>query len=319
MRGFLALAALALVPMAHAQDAPAETEVTAPGPLAPLAGTLIDLDGKAPLLVIIPGSGPTDRNGDNRYGVAGGPYRQLAQALAKRGVATLRIDKRGQFGSRAAVADGNAVTIADYAADAHAWVDAMRKRTGRACVWLLGHSEGGLVALQAAQDPRGICGIVLLSAAGRPLAAVMREQFRANPANAPILDSALGMIDAFEAGRPVDAATLKPPLGTMFPGSVQNYLIDMFRYDPPRLAAKLALPVLIAQGDRDVQIGVGDAQALAQAAPKAKHAIIPGMTHVLRIAPGDTPAASVATYADARLPVAPGLVDAIAGFVAGKR
>jgi pimeloyl-ACP methyl ester carboxylesterase len=78
-------------------------------------------------------------------------------------------------GSRAAVADGNHVIMAEYAADVRAWVDMARKRTGRACVWVAGHSEGGLVTLIAAQHPDGICGIVLIAAAGRPLGTIMRE------------------------------------------------------------------------------------------------------------------------------------------------
>ena len=319
MRALLTATALLAAPLAQAQTAPAETEVTAPGPLGALAGTLIDRDAAAPLLVILPGSGPTDRNGDNRLAVAGSPYRQLALALAERGVSTVRVDKRGMFGSHAAVANPNAVTIADYAADAHAWADAMRKRTGRACVWILGHSEGGLVALQAAQVSRGICGIVLVSAAGRPLGTVMREQLRASPAPAPILSAAIAMIDALEAGRPVDPATLPAPLPAMFPEGVQKYLIDALRYDPAKLAARLNLPILIAQGDRDIQVSVADAQSLAKAAPAATLAIIPGMTHVLRTAPDKTRGASAATYADASLPVAPTLADAIAGFVTRKR
>ncbi|MCW3846224.1 lysophospholipase [Sphingomonas sp. LB-2] len=309
------LAGLLLAAQGHAQTAPAGVEIAAPGPLGPLAGTLLDPDPKGPLVLLIPGSGPTDRDGNNPLGVAGGPYRQLAEALAARGVATLRIDKRGMFGSGAAIANANQVTMADYAADAHAWVEAARKRTGRACVWIAGHSEGGLVTLIAAQNPQGICGIVLIAAAGRPVGTIMREQFRANPANAPILASALGMIDALEAGRHVDPATLTPPLGQYFPESVQDFMIDQMRYDPAALAAKLHLPVLVVQGDADIQIGVGDAKALAAAAPGAKLAIIPGMTHVLRIASGPGPAASVATYRNAALPAAPVLVDAIAGFV----
>ena len=314
-QGWALIAGLLLAGQAHAQSAPAAVEITAPGPLAPLAGTLRDPDPRAPLVLLIPGSGPTDRDGNNRYGIAGGPYRQLAEALAARGLGTLLIDKRGMFASRAAVADGNHVTMADYAADVHAWVEVARKRTGRSCVWVAGHSEGGLVTLIAAQKPDGICGIVLIAAAGRPLGAIMREQFRANPANAPILESALGMLDALESGRHTDPATLAAPLPQLFPESVQDFLIDQMRYDPTALAAKLHLPLLVVQGDGDVQIGVPDAKALAAAAPGAKLTIIPGMTHVLRIAKGPGPAASIATYGDATLPVAPGLVETIAGFV----
>jgi hypothetical protein len=107
---FLA-AALAAAPV------PVGTPIEAPGPLAPLKGTLLGSEGvPRATVLIIPGSGPTDRDGNNPMGVAAAPYRLLAEALTKRGVATVRIDKRGMFGSRAAIADGNAVTIADYAA-----------------------------------------------------------------------------------------------------------------------------------------------------------------------------------------------------------
>ncbi|HEV2043620.1 MAG TPA: alpha/beta hydrolase, partial [Sphingomicrobium sp.] len=112
-------ATLALAP-------PIERPLTAPGPLAPLAGTLLDAGKRAPVVVIIPGSGPTDRDGNNPLGVSAAPYRLLAQGLAARGITTVRIDKRGMFGSKAAIANANAVTIADYAADARAWARSAR-------------------------------------------------------------------------------------------------------------------------------------------------------------------------------------------------
>ncbi len=317
LKAALALA-FAIVPQVSAQEAPAGVDLIAPGLQGNLAGTLLDPNPKAPLLLIVPGSGPTDRDGNNRYGVAGGPYRQLAEGLAQSGVATLRIDKRGMFGSKAAVADGNHVTIADYAADVRAWIDVARKRTGRSCIWLGGHSEGGLVVLAAAQQAEGVCGVVLIAAAGRPLADIMRAQFRANPANASLLEPLLALVATLESGKRADAATMPPPLPALFPDAVQDFLIDQFRYDPPRLAASLKVPLLVTQGDRDIQIGVPDAQALAAALPEAKRAIVPGMTHVLRLAASADRAASIATYGDASLPVAPALVNAIAGFVTEK-
>ena len=194
--GMLAVIALSATP-----SAANEREVTIAGPKGALAGTLASAGEEAPVVVIVPGSGPTDRDGNNPLGVKAAPYRMLAEALAKRGVSTLRIDKRGMFASKAAIDNANAVTIADYAADARAWAKEARRQTGAKCVWLLGHSEGGLVALAAAQDPADVCGVITVAAAGRRLSDVMREQLRSNPANAPILDPALASIDTHRKWR----------------------------------------------------------------------------------------------------------------------
>ena len=294
---------------------PAGVEVSIPGPQGPLAGTLVDPGKGTPAIVIIPGSGPTDRDGDNPLGVKGGVYRQLAEALAAKNVATLRIDKRGMFGSKAAIANANDVTIAAYADDAHAWVDMVRAKTGRSCVWLLGHSEGALVALQAAQDPKGICGLILVSGAGRPLGDVIRAQLRANPANASLLPQGEATLDQLEAGKRVPAATLPAPLQPLFNDRVQGYLIDMFQHDPAKLIAAVKLPVLIVQGDKDIQVAVADAELLKRAQPAATLKLMSGINHVLKPVASDDRAANVATYGDASLPISPAVPDTIAAFV----
>ena len=295
--------------------AAASAAITAPGPQGPLEGTLLDAGKSAPVVLIIPGSGPTDRDGNNPLGVTAAPYRLLAEALAAKGVSSARIDKRGMFGSKAAVADANKVTIADYAADTHNWVEAIHKRTGAKCVWVLGHSEGALVALASAQNPDGMCGVILVSGAGRRMSDIIREQLRANPANAPVLDSAMAAIDSLEQGRHVDVTDMHPALQRLFAPQVQDFLIDMFRQDPARLAAAVKLPMLIVQGERDVQVSVADAKALATAQPKARLVLIPAMNHVLKDVGSDDRAANVATYADPSLPVDSTAVDAIASFV----
>jgi hypothetical protein len=295
--------------------AAASAAITAPGPQGPLEGTLLEAGKSAPVVLIIPGSGPTDRDGNNPLGVTAAPYRLLAEALAAKGVSSARIDKRGMFGSKAAVADANKVTIADYAADTHNWVDAIHKRTGAKCVWVLGHSEGALVALASAQNPDGMCGVILVSGAGRRMSDIIREQLRANPANAPVLDSAMAAIDSLEQGRHVDVTDMHPALQRLFAPQVQDFLIDMFRQDPARLAAAVKLPMLIVQGERDVQVSVADAKALATAQPKARLVLIPAMNHVLKDVASDDRAANVATYADPSLPVDSTAVDAIASFL----
>jgi uncharacterized protein len=306
MTGLLPLAALAAI---------AAAPITAPGPLAPLAGTYVDAGRHAPVVLMIPGSGPTDRDGNSPLGLAASSYRLLAEALATRGVSTVRIDKRGLGGSKAAVANGNAVTIADYAADTHSWVGSIRARTGAKCVWLLGHSEGALIALAAAQKPEGICGVILVSGAGRKLSDVIREQLRANPANAPVLDSAMKALDALDRGQHVDIAGMHPALQKLFAPQVQDFLIDTFRYDPAKLASALKVPLLIVQGERDLQVSTADAKALAAAQPKAKLVLVPRMNHVLKDVDSDDRQANFATYSDPSLPVDSALVGTIADFV----
>ena len=202
----LAPVALSTAAVAASPPTPVQTYVQAPGPLGPLKGTMLSpASGRLAMMLIIPGSGPTDRDGNNPLGVRGGTYRLLAEGLAERGIGSVRIDKRGMFASSAAVADANAVTIDDYVADVGAWIGVIRKETGVSCVWLLGHSEGGLVVLAAAQKLPDICGLVLVSTAGRPLGEVLRTQLRANPANAPILAQAMAAIDR---SKPASASTL---------------------------------------------------------------------------------------------------------------
>jgi pimeloyl-ACP methyl ester carboxylesterase len=312
-----ALIVCALLPLAIAKAAPAETSIEAPGPAGALKGVMLTAGAApAPLALIIPGSGPTDSDGNNPLGVRASTYKLLAQDLAGRGVATVRIDKRGMFASAAAVADPNAVTIEDYVADVHAWAGALRQRTGAPCIWLIGHSEGGLVAMAAAaKDAPGICGQVLIAAAGRPLGVVLRDQFKANPANAPLLGQAMAAIDSLEQGRRVNTAQLHPALQGMFAPQVQGFLMSVFSYDPGRLLGGYRKPVLVLQGQRDIQVSEADARRLKQAAPQATLVLLPDVNHVLKSVASSDVRANLATYADPALPLAPGVGSAIAEFI----
>ena len=297
----------------------AQETLVAPGPQGDLAGTLVAPAEGQPLVLIIPGSGPTDRDGNNPLGVTAASYRLLADALAGRGIGTLRIDKRGMFASKAAVADANAVTIADYVTDTASWVGAARTATGAECLWLLGHSEGGIVALAAAQEISHLCGIILVAVPGRPLATVLREQLRANPANAPLLDEAEAAIVTLETGERVDVTPLHPALQSLFAPAVQGFLIDLMAQDPAALAKQTDLPMLIVHGGTDLQVTATDAQMLRAAAPQAKYLQIPAMNHVLKDIPDGAPAANRASYGDPSLPVSRALVAGVADFVTRDR
>mgnify|MGYP003677522718 CR=1 FL=1 len=306
------LSAGVLLASVGAAPAVAQETLVAPGPQGDLAGTLVAPAEGQPLVLIIPGSGPTDRDGNNPLGVTAAPYRLLAHALAERGIGTLRIDKRGMFASKAAVADANAVTIADYVTDTASWVGAARTATGAGCIWLLGHSEGGIVALAAAQEVPHLCGIILVAVPGRPLATVLR-------ANAPLLDEAEAAIATLETGERVDVTPLHPALQSLFAPAVQGFLIDLMAQDPAALAKQTDLPMLIVHGGTDLQVTATDAQMFRAAAPQAKYLEIPAMNHVLKDIPDGAPAANRASYGDPSLPVSRALVAGVADFVTRDR
>lgn len=297
----------------------AETFLEAPGPHGPLKATFLMPDtgsgGKAPTVLIIPGSGPTDRDGNNPLGVKAATYRLLAEALSQRGIGTVRIDKRGMFASGAAIPDANNVTINDYATDVHEWVNVIKGKTGSPCVWVLGHSEGGLVALAAAQNPDGLCGLILVATPGRASGEVLRAQLRANPANAPLLADADNAISKLERGGHVDVSSMHPALQGLFAPAVQGFLISIMRLDPVSSLKSYRGPVLIIQGDKDLQVSVEDAQRLGQASPLARVVVLPDVNHVLKTVSSSARSANLAAYADPSLPIAPGIVEAIADLL----
>ena len=169
-------------------------------------------------------------------------------------------------------------------------------------------------ALLAAQQPRGLCGIILTSAVGRRLGDVMREQLRRNPANAPLLPEALRDLAELEAGRRVPGEGMHPALLQIFRPSIQPFMISALAVDPAALARAYRGPIMVIGGTTDLQTTPEDARRIAAARPGISLRIIEGMNHVLKLAPAEF-GANFATYGNPDLPLAPGLVEAIAGFV----
>lgn len=324
----LRLLALALTLAGPAPAQPASTQPAKGGsavskPLAigdgatALHGTLLAPGSgpKGPAVLIIAGSGPTDRDGNNPLGVSAGTYKLLAEGLAARGLTTLRFDKRGVAESAGAGGREEDLRFETLADDAKAWAVRLKAETGAPCVWLLGHSEGALIAEVAARDNPEVCGLILVSGAGRKAGDLLREQLSGPALPEPLRAPALEAITELEAGRAVQAP---PALAALFRTSVQPYIISWFRHDPAELLRAYPRPILILQGTTDLQTSPADAQRLSEANPKARLVMLDGVNHVLKSAPLDR-AANLATYADPNPPLAPGVVEAVAGFVAGRQ
>ena len=307
-------AVLALLSMGLPSLAMADA-IQIPGPDGPLEAEAIRVENAEHAVVIIPGSGPTDRDGNSsQMGLSSDTYRLLAEGLATHGIASLRIDKRGFYGSAAAIADPNDVTIAAYAADTRRWVE--RATELAPCIWIAGHSEGGLVALVAAQDaPGSLCGLILLATSGRPMGRLMLEQLRSNPANAPLMPEIEAIVADLENGQSREPASVTPALRPLFSAGLQRYMIDLFSLDPLAIGRDWRGPVLIVQGDADLQVRPRDADLLGEAMPQAVRVDLSGGTHMLKTyVPGEP----FATYTDPSHPLHEDVIPAILGFVMGK-
>jgi len=305
------LLCLALPAFAKAVDPVLQAPIQLDTGTGVLKGSLIlpRSEHPQPVVLFVSGSGPTDRNG-NSPGARNAALQRLAEALGNRRIASVRFDKRGVADSRSAEPDESRLSVERYVDDLVGWIRLLKADPRFSQVILLGHSEGALIASLAA-DRVPVAGVVTLAGSGRPIDVVLREQLagKLSPAG---LASAQWIIDQLLRGTPVPEVPRE--LLVLLRPSVQPYLISLFRQDPARAFAAIQAPALIVQGTHDVQVDVADARALQRAKPDAELAIIPGMNHMLRIAPADL-RAQLPTYDDPNLPLARELVQRVAAFV----
>ncbi|MBJ2350430.1 MULTISPECIES: alpha/beta hydrolase [Pseudomonas] len=267
-------------------------------------------DTPVPVVLIISGSGPTDRDGNNPEGGRNDSLKRLAWVLAKHNIASVRYDKRGVAASLAATPDERNLSVEAYVADAVAWSHKLAADPRLGPLILLGHSEGALIASLAAPQANAAA-VISLAGSARPIDQVLRQQL-GNRLPPPLMLRSNELLDSLKAGRP--APNVPPQLQVIFRPSVQPYLISLFRQDPAQAFAALKMPALIIQGSHDIQVSVDDARQLKAAKPDAELALIEGMNHVMRIVPNDVKR-QLASYKDPNLPLAAELSTRILGFI----
>lgn len=269
--------------------------------------------GPFPVVLIIAGSGPTDRDGNSPLlpGKNNG-LKMLAEALADCGIASVRYDKRGIGQSVAPGMTEAALKFTFYSDDAAAWVTHLRKDPRFNRVVVAGHSEGALLGTLAARTA-GADGLVLIAGAGRPIAVILREQLRgALPAN--LMAESDSILDQLAQGKTV--SNVPAELMMLYRPSVQPYMISWLPIDPAAELAKLTIPVVVIRGTTDAQVARADLLGLAGASKAIRVVEIEGMNHVLKLASG-TVQEQMPSYSDPTLPVAPALIDAVVEFVRG--
>lgn len=276
-----------------------------------LYGTL-DLpagDGPWPVVLLHPGSGPTDRDGNNPQ-MKNDSLKMVGTGLAKGGIACLRIDKRGIAASAKAMVKEEDLRLTTYADDVTAWVKWLRKDKRFGKVGFIGHSEGSLIGAVAGADAK-FDAFVSLCGAGRKFGDVLREQLEKLPKE--LNEKCGAIITDLEAGKEVK--DVPKELVALFRPSIQPYLISEFKPDPAKELAALACPILVVSGSTDIQVKEADYKLLAGCKKGVKAVRLDAMNHVLKEVKETKLEDQMASYTDPKLSLHPKLVDELVGFL----
>lgn len=301
----------------------ASTEITLETQTGKLFGTLVFPAGNGPfpVVLIVAGSGMTDRDG-NTVGMSArsDALRLLADGLVANGIASLRYDKRAVGKSAPArLVTNQFETQFD---DAAQWIALLAKDTRFRAIGVIGHSEGALVAALAAQ--RGsVKALVYLAGPARRFDEVLQIQFdqavERKQLPKPVAEAMHPLLAELRAGHTVANRPKDLPQelwAGLFAPRAQEYLISIFRYDPLAEIAKLTaagVKIMVVQGTADLT-GRLDEPALVAKAAGTTPVLITGMNHELKPAPMDV-AGNDKASSDPRIPLATGLIDRLAPFL----
>ncbi len=261
---------------------------------------------KTKLVILIAGSGPTNRNGNSILTGVNNSLKYLAEGLTKNGIAVFSYDKRGLNKNNIKSEDEKSVVIDDFINDAKDVVNYFKTIKIYKKIIIAGHSEGSLIGMVAANGNAD--GYISIAGAGRPIDEIISEQVEKNsPFLKEKVDKSLAIL---KEGKTFE--NKNPMLESLFRESIQPYMISWIKYNPRDEIKKLKIPILIINGTKDLQVLQSDAESLHKANPKSKIKIIQNMNHVFKEIKID--AENLKSYSNPKLPVVPELIDSISKF-----
>jgi len=264
-----------------------------------------------PVALIIAGSGPTDRDG-NQPNMINNSLRYLAENLTKNGIATLRYDKRLIGQSKTSQSESE-IRFEDYISDAKKWISTIKQDPRFSKIIVIGHSEGSLIGMVAARESDADL-FISLAGVSKPADKIILEQTK-GMLSPDLFNETVKILDSLRCGKTV--SKVNPNLAMLFRPDVQPYMISWIKYNPSKEIQKLEIPILIIHGTSDIQVSIDNAHELAAANNKAEVKIIENMNHVLKISDTDRNK-NIATYMNPDLPISEELTKTIINFINGK-
>jgi len=264
---------------------------------------------KLPVVLLIPGSGPTDRDGNSQLlPGTNDSFKILADSLLNHGIATFRYDKMGvgksQFsGTEADLRFEDNVEIATSAIET-------LKNLGYKNIYIAGHSQGSLIGMLTAQQNK-VKGFISMEGSAINAYKLLQEQLEKNLPE-PMRKSTLEKMDSIKNGYTV--TKYNPMLASLLRESLQPYLRSYFSYTPTEEIAKLEIPILIIQGGQDLQTTAKEGEMLKDAAPNAEYQFFENMNHVLKMV-DESEEQNKAAYTDPDFPLPKELALEIANWI----
>ena len=279
-----------------------------------LKGTLTAQDDPSqstPLIILIGGSGPTDRNGNNPY-LKNNSLLMISTVLVENGYACLRYDKRGIADSQMEIQGDQNMRFDDFVLDAVGWVDQYAADVRFHSIVLSGHSQGSLVAMLAAERNENVRAVISLSGAGEPIQNILKFQLEGQ-LSPQQKEEAFGKLDSLAGG---DSVVVVPDYleGLMYP-EIQPFMKSWMKYDPAKIIADLRIPILLVNGTTDLQVTIDQVELLAAANENAEKVIIKNMNHVLKFTKETQMLSQMEVYGDPDVPLHKKLIKTILSFL----
>lgn len=271
-----------------------------------LTGNLYKTTNNETVILLIAGSGPTDRNGNTMGMSVNNSLKFLAEGLAENNYDVFTYDKRVVY----LLKNNKEIPSVDFQHgidDAATIIDYLKNDLGYKNIVVAGHSEGSLVGMSAIQN--NVSAFISLAGSGSPIDEILREQINNK---APMLSEAHNKILAeLKAGNIVK--DVHPMLKSLYDEQNQPFLIDWMKRNPQTEIAKLNIPVLIINGTKDIQVKVKEAELLHKANPNSTVVIIENMNHLFKEIIKDEE--NMASYNNPDLPIQEELISTIVNFL----